>query len=112
MYEGGFQTARVIRSLLPQVWHLHAAYTRQNLAVTEGNQGLYKLTGNNGELFIIVLAGTERIWIDGKLLTRGAENDYVIYNAGEITFTPKQLINKDKRVQIELNIQTKVISDQ
>ena len=35
-------------------------FARQTLAVTEGNQGPYKLTGNNNERFLIVLSGTEK----------------------------------------------------
>ncbi len=68
---------------------------------TEGNQGPYQLRGANNENFIMVLAGSEKVYLDGRLLTRGANNDYVIdYNNAQITFTPRIPVTQDKRFEV------------
>ena len=78
------------------------SFVRQKLAVQNGVQGPYKLYGANNEVGIVIVAGSERVYVDGVLLTRGQENDYVMdYNAAEITFTPAQMMSAEKRVFVE-----------
>ncbi|MBB4080282.1 hypothetical protein GGR28_002912 [Lewinella aquimaris] len=77
-------------------------FIRQNITPGEGNQGPYKLTGDGEQRFLIVLAGTERIYLDGMLLQRGLDADYVIdYNLAELTFTTRRLITRDVRITAE-----------
>ena len=77
-------------------------YAKSNFIGQEGNQGPYKLRGPNGELYILVISGSERVYVNGILMKRGENNDYIIdYNAGEIIFTSLFPITSEMRIVIE-----------
>lgn len=72
------------------------------LPIIEGTLGPYRINGPNNERFVIIMANSERVFLDGKQLQRGFNEDYVIdYNQAEITFTPKVLITQYSRVRID-----------
>jgi len=77
-------------------------YTTNQISGIEGNQGPYQLQGKPGQTEIIVLAGTEKVWINGEPMTRGENNDYIIeYANGQITFTRNRLITDESRITVD-----------
>ncbi len=74
-------------------------FARSQFTATEGNQGPYKLKGAEGELYVLIVSGSESIYVNGLPLERGQDRDYTIdYNAGEITFTATFPITSDMRI--------------
>ncbi len=82
-------------------------FKTQDLRVIDGVQGPYRLQGNANEPFILVIPGTESVYLDGERLQRGESHDYVIdYATGEIMFTTNQLIKFHHRVAVEFQYRT------
>ena len=68
----------------------------------EGNQGPYKLVGPNNELYVLVVSGSETVYVNGIPLQRGATEDYIIdYNAGELIFNATYPINSEMRITVD-----------
>ena len=103
LYSGAFKIKKVgVFKTSVAAGIARGKFASNNLAVTEGNQGPYKLTGADGETVITILANSEQVFINGAKMDRGADRDYTIdYNLGEITFTPKRIISTDLRIVVE-----------
>lgn len=68
----------------------------------EGVQGPYRLSGKQNERNIIIIAGSERIFVDGIEMIRGDNNDYSIdYGSAEITFSARRLITGMSRIVVD-----------
>ena len=65
-----------------------------------GDQGPYQLHSEDGDGSIVVLAGTERVWVDGERMERG--DDYTIdYSSAQLTFTPRRQIKPGSRIVVD-----------
>lgn len=77
-------------------------YTNEQISPVEGVQGPYRLQGAMNNPFTIILAGTEKVYLNGVLLKRGIDQDYIIdYSLGEINFSSQQLIRNESRIFVE-----------
>ena len=77
-------------------------YRSQAFRGNDGRQGPYPLTSAEGSRTVIVLAGTERVWLNGERMQGGEGQDYTIdYSAGEISFTPRHTIRSDSRILVD-----------
>ncbi|MDR3329579.1 MAG: hypothetical protein LBS63_05720 [Prevotellaceae bacterium] len=77
-------------------------FARSTLAVVNGSQGPYQLSGAEGERSIVVLSGSERVYADGRLLERGSDADYTIsYATAELTFMPRFVVTHDVHLTVE-----------
>ena len=77
-------------------------FTTFSIVGNEGNQGPYKVIGANNESNILIIAGSERVYVNGIKIERGQNKDYEIdYNLGEITFNTTYPITNDMRITID-----------
>ena len=81
---------------------MRGQFTSNKFSGQEGNQGPYPLTGEQSERDIVVVAGTEKVWLNGEPIKRGENNDYVMdYNLAQITFTNNRPIGSDDRIVVD-----------
>jgi hypothetical protein len=68
----------------------------------ESKQGPYQLKSKEGEDDIVVVAGTETVYLNGIIMKRGMDNDYTIdYSLAQITFTFRQMITEESDIVVE-----------
>jgi hypothetical protein len=92
--------------------HLAAArgrFRRMEWTGQEGVQGPWQLRTEQGGDQILVLAGSERVWLDGVELTRGEDRDYVMdYALAQLSFTPRRPITGESRLAVEFQYAERV----
>lgn len=87
------------------------AITRE-FSGSEGKQGPYRLLGVQGALDArlpgedaVIVAGSERVWLDGARLRRGEDEDYTIdYAAGELWFTPRRPVGAVSEIRASFQV--------
>jgi len=77
-------------------------FTTYQFTAQEGNQGPYKLQGPNGELFVLIVSGSETVYVNGIVAERGESKDYIIdYNAGQLVFNSTFPITSEMRISVD-----------
>ena len=85
---------------------LKGKWVTKDFTGIEGRQGAYQLTTDAGTQ-CVVLAGTERVWLDGVRLRRGESADYWMdYSSGKLYFTNRRPITGYSRISVEYEYAT------
>ncbi|HUV31226.1 MAG TPA: hypothetical protein VMY05_09085 [Acidobacteriota bacterium] len=88
-------------------WHVHGTaarprgtYTSFELTGQDGSQGPYQI--GEGSRARPIVPGSESVWLDGRLLERGAGKDYTVdYPTGRITFNANRPIDGRSRIEVD-----------
>jgi len=77
-------------------------FAKNTIFGQEGNQGPYKITGQTVDQFILLVSGSETVFVNGIPLKRGENNDYAIdYNTAEVTFNATYPVTANMRITVE-----------
>lgn len=77
-------------------------FTTTQFTAQEGNQGPYKIFGPNNEVNVLIVSGSEVVYVNGIPLERGENRDYIIdYNAGELIFNPTYPVTSEMRITVD-----------
>lgn len=75
------------------------SFQTQTINIIPGKEGPYFLDLRDGER---IIPGSEKVYLDGKILKRGREYDYFMdYETGAITFTPQVNLTSQSNVRVE-----------
>jgi hypothetical protein len=82
------------------------SFATNSFEASESDYGPYQLKGNAGELGIAVIEYSESVWLNGRKLIRGRDQDYYLdYLRGELFFTGRMLIDDGDRVRVDFEYQ-------
>ncbi|MBC8367279.1 hypothetical protein H8E52_07710 [bacterium] len=77
-------------------------FTSEDFYGEEGLQGPYELLSALRRDGAVILAGSERVFLNGRPLTRGRDRDYVIdYDQGSVTFGAAWPVSASDRIRVD-----------
>lgn len=80
-------------------------FRRAKFRGTSGLQGPYELVPEARVSNVVIIAGTERVYVDGQVLQRGLDRDFTIdYERGTVTFTPRRVVTEDTEIAVDFEV--------
>ena len=76
-------------------------FQRQKLETKSGDQGPYRLLGKSGESSIVIIPGSESVYLNGEKLSK--EKYMLYYQNAEIFFSSDVLVSEESRIFVEFN---------